>query len=53
MFRGVSFEAIDNIDLLILIDREVIPIDNELLLYLEGLVVLYKIYFIRKYRRIR
>ena len=53
MFKDVPFEAIDDIDLSIFIDREVISINDKLLLYLEGLVVLYKIYFIREYRRIR
>ena len=49
MFRDVPFETINNINLLILIDREVISISNKLLLYLKELIILYKIYFIYKY----
>ena len=52
IFKGVLFEAIDNIDLSIFISREVISIDNELLLYLKELVVLCEIYAIREYRRV-
>ena len=52
MFGDVLSEAINNIGLSILISREVISIDNKLLLYLEGSVVLCRIYIIREYRRV-